>query len=291
MILKTSIDCMECIIKQLVKVSKFINASKEQQIIASKNLFKMLSEVDFNKTNPEIMGVAWNILTDAFGDDNPYKEVKSFYNGLLLDIYEDVEGVINKSDSKFMTALKIAVIGNIIDLGAKHTFSKEDVLKRIKNYQDVSFRKDDSKKLEQSILDANTILYIGDNCGEIVLDKLFIQTIKTLNKNVKVFFGVRGGPILNDITIEDFNDVKMGEVATCISSENAVPGTVLKDSSKNFNDLFNSADVVIAKGMGNFESLSDDKRNGLFFLLMTKCEYVSKTIGVDMMDLVITENN
>jgi uncharacterized protein with ATP-grasp and redox domains len=190
----------------------------------------------------------------------------------------------------FITALKIAVIGNIIDFGARHTFSKEEVIRRIENYQEMSFRKDDSKKLKQSILNANTILYIGDNCGEIVLDKLFIETIHLLNKDVKVYFGVRGGPILNDVTIEDFNQVKMGEVATCISSENAVPGTILKDSSKAFNDLFNSADVVIAKGQGNFESLSDIKRDNLYLLLMSKCDYVSNIIGVKTMDFVLIEN-
>jgi len=288
--MKTSLDCMECNIKQLVKVSKFVNASEEKQKIASKKVFEMLSNVDFNKTNPEIMGETWKILADVFGNDNPYKEIKSFYNNLLLDIYEDVKEIVNNSDDVFQAALKVAVIGNIVDFGAKNSFTKEEVIKRINNYEEMSFKKDDSIKLKQNILKAKTILYIGDNCGEIVLDKIFIEVIKTLNKDVKIYFGVRGGSILNDVTIEDFNEVKMGELASCISSENAVPGTILKDSSKTFNDLFNSADVIIAKGMGNFESLSDNKRSNLYLLLMTKCEYVSKVIGVNLLDFVLIEN-
>ncbi len=288
--MKTSLDCMECNVKQLIKVSEFVGASEEQQVIASKKLFKMLSDVDFDKTNPEIMGDSWKIFVEVFHNENPYKEIKLFYNNLLLDIYDDVKAIINNSDNIFLTALKIAVIGNIIDFGANHTFSKEDIFKRIKNYKEMTFSKDDSKVLEQNILNAKTILYIGDNCGEIVLDKLFIEMIHSLNKDVKVFFGVRGGNILNDVTIEDFNQVNMGEVATCISSENAVPGTILKNSSKAFYDLFYSADVVIAKGQGNFESLSDDKRNNLYLLLMSKCDYVSRTIGVDTMDFVLIEN-
>ena len=288
--MKTSLDCMECNIKQLIKVSKFVGASKEQQVVASKKLFKMLSEVNFDTSNPEIMGETWKIIVDVYKNNNPYKEIKSFYNNLLLEMYDDVRDVIKESGNLFITALKIAVIGNIIDFGARHTFSKEEVIRRIEHYQEMSFRKDDSKKLKQSILNANTILYIGDNCGEIVLDKLFIETIHLLNKDVKVYFGVRGGPILNDVTIEDFNQVKMGEVATCISSENAVPGTILKDSSKVFNDLFNSADIVIAKGQGNYESLSDNKRNDLYMLLMSKCDYVSNIIGVDTLDFVLIEN-
>jgi uncharacterized protein with ATP-grasp and redox domains len=288
--MKVSLDCMECNIKQLIKISNFVNASEAQQITASKKLFKMLSEVDFNKSNPEIMGESWKIIVDIYGNDNPYKEIKSFYNNLLLEVYDDIRSIIKESDNPFLTALKIAVIGNIIDFGARHTFSKEEVIKRIKNHQEMSFKKDDSKKFEQSILNAKTILYIGDNCGEIVLDKLFIETLCFLNKEVKVYFGVRGGAILNDVTVEDFNEVKMGEVATCVSSENAVPGTILKDSSKVFNDLFYNADVVIAKGQGNFESLSEVKRNGLYLLLMSKCNYVSSIIGVDTLDFVLIEN-
>ena len=288
--MKVSLDCMECNIKQLIKISNFINASEDQQITASKKLFKMLSEVDFNKSNPEIMGESWKIIVDIYGNDNPYKEIKSFYNNLLLEVYDDIRSIIKESDNPFLTALKIAVIGNIIDFGARHTFSKEEVIKRIENHQEMSFKKDDSKKFEQSILNAKTILYIGDNCGEIVLDKLFIETLCFLNKEVKVYFGVRGGAILNDVTVEDFNEVKMGEVATCVSSENAVPGTILKDSSKVFNDLFYNADVVIAKGQGNFESLSEVKRNGLYLLLMSKCNYVSSIIGVDTLDFVLIEN-
>ena len=281
---------MECNIKQLIKISNFVNASEAQQITASKKLFKMLSEVDFNKSNPEIMGESWKIIVDIYGNDNPYKEIKSFYNNLLLEVYDDIRSIIKESDNPFLTALKIAVIGNIIDFGARHTFSKEEVIKRIKNHQEMSFKKDDSKKFEQSILNAKTILYIGDNCGEIVLDKLFIETLCFLNKEVKVYFGVRGGAILNDVTVEDFNEVKMGEVATCVSSENAIPGTILKDSSKVFNDLFYNADIVIAKGQGNFESLSEVKRNGLYLLLMSKCNYVSSIIGVDTLDFVLIEN-
>ncbi len=288
--MKTSLDCMECNVKQLIKVSTFVNASSEKQVIASKRLFKMLSEVSFDKTNPEIMGETWKVLTDVYQDDNPYKEIKSFYNSLLLEVYNDIKEVIVKSEDKFTTALKIAVIGNIIDFGARHKFRKEEVLERINDYQSMSFALDDSSKLKENVLKAKTVLYIGDNCGEIVLDKLFIETIKSLNEEVIIYFGVRGGPILNDVTIDDFKEVSMGDVAKFVSSENAIPGTILKDSSKEFALLFEQADVVIAKGQGNFESLSDIKRKNLYLLLMSKCDYVSNIIGVNTMDFVLKEN-
>ena len=288
--MKTSLDCMECNVKQLIKVSTFVNASSEQQEIASKKMFKLLSEISFDKTNPEIMGETWKVMLDVFDTDNPYKEIKSFYNMLLMDAYDDIKRIIDESDNLFMTSLKIAVIGNIIDFGARHKFRKEEVLERIENYEEMSFSKDDSKRLKKGLLTAKTIFYIGDNCGEIVLDKLFIEIIHQMNKDAQIYFGVRGAPILNDVTIDDFNEVNMGDVATYISSENAVPGTVLRDSSTEFQELFRSADVVIAKGQGNFESLSSDKRENLYLLFMAKCNYVANLVGVDLMGFVLKEN-
>jgi hypothetical protein len=288
--MKTSLECMECNVKQLIKVSSFVNASSDLQEIASRKMFKLLSEISFEKTNPEIMGETWKLMLDVFKTNNPYKEIKSFYNTLLLDSYDDIKTIIEESDNLFMTSLKIAVIGNIIDFGARHKFRKEEVLERIKHYQEMNFAKDDSKRLQTGILEAKTILYIGDNCGEIVLDKLFIETIHKMNTDAHVFFGVRGGPVLNDVTIEDFNEVRMDEVATFISSENIVPGTVLKDSSPEFNTLFQTADVIIAKGQGNFESLSSVKRDHLYLLFMAKCDYVANLVGVDTMEFILQEN-
>lgn len=288
--MKTSLECMECNVKQLIKVSKFVNASGELQEIASRKLFRLLSEISFDKTNPEIMGETWKLMLEVFETDNPYKQIKSFYNMLLLDSYDDIKKIIMESDNLFMSSLKIAVIGNIIDFGARHKFSKEEVLMRIKNYKEMSFSKDDSEKLHNCLLTAKTIFYIGDNCGEIVLDKLFIETIHKMNKEAHIYFGVRGGPVLNDVTIDDFNEVNMGEVATYISSDNAVPGTVLKDSSKEFRELFHSADVVIAKGQGNFESLSSVKRKDLYLLFMAKCDYVADLVGVELMEFILQEN-
>lgn len=288
--MKTSLDCMECNVKQLIKVSNFVKASSELQEIAAKRMFKLLSEISFDKTNPEIMGETWKIMLDVFQIENPYKDIKTFYNTLLLESYDDIKKIIQESDNLFMTSLKIAVIGNIIDFGARHKFKKEEILERIKDYKEMSFSKDDSEKLYKSILSAKTIFYIGDNCGEIVLDKLFIETIHSINKEAHVYFGVRGGPILNDVTMDDFEQVVMDEMATYISSGNAVPGTVLKDSSEEFRQLFHKADVVIAKGQGNFESLSSEKRKDLYLLFMAKCNYVANLVGVDVMEFVLKEN-
>jgi len=289
--MKTSLMCMECNVSQVIKVSKLLNVSKEKQETAVKRIFKELSKVSYDKSNPEIMGeVTWKVMSEVFGNDNPYKEVKEIYNTLLMRMYSDLEQLINGSENKLDLALKMAVIGNVIDFAARHKFSKVELLDRIKKVNEIDFAIDYRESLWKKLNTCKQLLYIGDNCGEIVLDKLFIQTIKEFYPNIKVYFGVRGKPIINDVTFEDAEQVKMSEVATVISSGVAYPGTVLSKSSKEFNNIFNESEVVIAKGQGNYESLSDDKRKGLFLVLLAKCSYIANSIGVHKMDYIIKEN-
>ncbi len=289
--MKTSLMCMECNLKQLIKISNLLQVSDIQKEKAAKRLFKVLSAVDYDQTNPEIMEITWQVITSEFNNDNPYKEIKESYNNLLLSIYEETKQITNKADNKFLAALKIAVIGNIIDFGARHQFDKKMLLNQIRNSHDIFFQIDNVNQLKSSLEKGKQLLYIGDNCGEIVLDKLFIETIKELFPKIKIYFSVRGNPIINDITIEDAKMVKMDEVVEVISSGAQIPGTVLHKSSKEFQDVFHSSDVIIAKGQGNYESLNDIKREGLFLLFMSKCDFVSKTLGVKTMDYIVSHNN
>ena len=289
--MKTSLMCMECNIKQIIKISKMLNIDSEKQEIAAKRMFKGLSKISFNLTNPEILGtITWPIITEVFNNNNPYKEIKETYNNLLYNMYDDFKQQIDKSFDKIDLALKLAVIGNVIDFGARHEFSEEDVLERTRNVDTLTFKIDDSESLKNQLKTAKRLLYIGDNCGEIVLDKLFIETIKKEYPDLEIYFGVREAPVLNDVTKEDAYQVKMEEVAKIISSGVAYPGTVISASSKEFLDIYNSSDIVIAKGQGNYESLSDIKREGLFLILIVKCSYVAEDAHTEVMDYIIKEN-
>ena len=289
--MKTSLDCMECNVKQLIKLSKLLDASPQKQEEASKKLFEMLSKISYEYSNPYIMGETWRIITNVYNNPNPYKEIKSEFNQLLLSLYEETKYMVENSANPLESSLKTAVVGNIIDFAARHKFTKLDILERLKSYEDIVFSKDSSQKLLKNLSAAETLFYIGDNCGEIVLDKLFIEQIKKKNPDIKVTFGVRGNPIINDVTIEDAIEVNMQEFATVISSGMQVPGTIIEKTNQEFQKHFYESDVVIAKGHGNYESLSDTKRDNLYLTLMAKCDYVAKTIGCNTMDYVVIENN
>ncbi len=289
--MKTSLMCMECNIKQIIKLSNLLNVDNKKQEEAFKKIFSKLSNVSFDLTNPEIMGtITWPIITKVFNNDNPYKKIKAMYNELLYKLYNDFKEQVNKSEDKIDTALKLAVVGNVIDFGARHKFSKEDVLESTRNVDSLTFKIDDRKSFRKQLKTAKNLLYIGDNCGEIVLDRLFIQTIKEEYPNLEIYFGVREAPVLNDVTEEDAYQVKMQEVAKIIKSGVAYPGTVLRASSKEFVDIFNKSDIVIAKGQGNFESLSDIKRKGLYLILIVKCGYIAEVANTEVMDYIVKEN-
>jgi uncharacterized protein with ATP-grasp and redox domains len=135
---------------------------------------------------------------------------------------------------------------------------------------------------------AGTLLYIGDNAGEIVFDKLLLETIAAQHPAMKRLFAVRGGPVINDVTDRDAERVKMGEVAEVVSTGYAAPGVILKRSSRKFRRAFASADLVLAKGQGNYESLAAEGGAKVFFLLRAKCRVIARDLGVEIGHFVFT---
>lgn len=289
--MKMDIRCLQCNVQQMIKIADFTNVSEAQKEHVARQLFGYLKEVDFKKSNPEIMKGTWQIITEGFGTFNPYQTIKAQYNNGLLAMYEEMKELLKTSSNPFESALKMAAMGNIIDFGPSHSFSQEGLIKELKSLEDRKvFEIDNGEQLYQQLKNAKELLYIGDNCGEIVLDKLFIEVIGEMFPELDIHFSVRGMPILNDVTKVDAEMVGMNNVAKIIENGDGAPGTVLEQTSLEFQAKFNSADVVIAKGQGNYEGLSDMKREGLFLVLMAKCSLVSENIGVETMKCVCIEN-
>lgn len=282
--------CFICDLNQTRKVSEFLKLDKEVEEKLLKTTQTYLDTCDMKKTNPEIMAEIWKEITPILKTDNPYKEIKSYYNQLLLSLEDSITLLISKSKDSLLTALKLVITGNLIDFAAKHTFNKELLLEMINTVEDTHLVIDDSMHLFSCLNETKTLLYLGDNCGEIVLDKYFIKLLKEHYPRIHVYYGVRGKAIVNDVTIEDAIEVHMDEVATVISNGDGALGTVLKNTSLEFQEVFNKSDVVICKGQGNYEGLYSNKKENLFFMFMAKCELVSKPIGVDTMSIVCMKN-
>lgn len=213
--------------------------------------------------------------------DDPFRAIKKTSTDLLLARYEELKKMIETARDPLYTALRFATIGNAIDLGANPDCDIEDELARL---QDRDFDVCDYDEFRQSLKDARHILYIADNAGETVLDRLLIECMSK-----PTTYAVRSRPIINDATIDDARQAGLDTVADIISSGSDAPGTVWSLCSDRFKELFSDADMVISKGQGNYETLSDQKRP-LFFLLKVKCPVIARDIHAEMGDLVLKKN-
>ena len=283
---KTS-DCRECYVKQMHELATLCGRDDAtlQQMLAIKD--EVLAGLGGERIRPDHMGELLARVTPLLGTDDPYREIKREYNQLLLDREKDCSALIEAADEPFQLALRYAVAGNLVDFGGKNTFTREDVTALIDRVPEIAFAHDDSESLLAAVRRARSIMYLGDNCGEIVLDKLMIEQILRENPSVQVTYGVRGGPAINDVTLDDAEQVGMADVARVLSSGVATPTTVLSASTEEFRRTFFDADLVISKGMGNFEVLIDGcDREDVYFLLMTKCPLVTDLVGVPLMSFV-----
>jgi hypothetical protein len=244
------------------------------------SFFNRLLDKDENNSSPGIQRLLQHKLREMNGVVDPYYKEKQQSNRIAFKLYNEWKPKVLVSDNPFDLALRLAIAGNIMDYGVDHVF---DIQKTIKKALLADFSLDHSSILKQSIKDAKSILYLGDNAGEIVFDKLFIETIMHPN----VIFAVKDAPILNDVTFDDAEDVGMNEVADVISNGYDASSTLLDKCSKEFLDAYHSADVIISKGQGNLEGLINEKDPRIFFLFMVKCEVIAERVGVEKGSFVV----
>ena len=281
--MKISKHCFPCLMKQIIKTADIVGAENLDEIF--RESFEFLAKADFSKTSPDISGDIYSIFSEKTGIYDPFKELKTYYNRLFLEKLPLFEEKIHS----FRDAVKFAVLGNIVDFSAIRVDIDSEIEKLFPAAESIDFTIDDSDNLLADIRTANTLLYLGDNCGEICIDKLLIKRIREINPSCRVYFGVRGAPAANDNTVEDALFVKMDEVAEIIGNGDGSLGTVLSRTCDEFRKIYKSADVIISKGQGNYESLSDETEN-IYFLFMIKCPVIAEYAGVPERSLVCAKN-
>ncbi len=225
-----------------------------------------------------------NVLKRYTNNPDPYKEAKKQSNDLVLKMYPELRTQILLSDNPFDTALRLAIAGNIIDFAISSSY---DLHATINNVLQSDFAINHSQELKKALSDARTVLYLGDNAGEIVLDKLLIENIMHPN----LYFAVRGAPVLNDATTEDAEYVGMDMVADVVPNGYDAPSTIVEKCSEQFREVFDMADVIISKGQGNLEGLLGTKNKDIYFLLMVKCNVIADALNVKKGDFVVKKMN
>lgn len=280
--------CLPCIVNQVIKVANITGVDSKEELL--REVFAYLSKMDFKTTTtPEIIGEIFDMIKIHTKNTDPYRETRNYYNTLFMKLLPEFEKKVEQAENSFLAALRYAIVGNIIDFNPIHNTLLEDIYETFEKMEQLELVIDDSQALTEDIKNANILLYLGDNCGEICMDKILLKKIKELNPNAKLYFGVRGKPVVNDSIAEDAYAVGIDEYAQVIDNGDGSLGTVLHRTSPAFKEAYRQADVIIAKGQANYECLSEDNKN-IYFLLMTKCDVIANDIGVGEKKMICMKN-
>ncbi|MCD4688896.1 MAG: ARMT1-like domain-containing protein [Desulfuromonadaceae bacterium] len=285
-------DCFSCVVNQALSASHFAGLSEEQtqRIVEVAEAGLEESKSTSILVQHVVRRVA-DAIIKAKGESSSfdiYAEIKQKSNLLSLDYAESLQEKIDTSVSPFETGLQIAAAGNIIDFGSRDHTSL-DLDKELRSLATVPFTRYDLAALRESLKTASMLLYLCDNSGEIVFDMLFIKQLQREYPDLEIVAALRDSPIINDATLVDAKTVGLDRLVTTISSGSIYPGTILTETTVEFQNIYASADVILSKGQGNFETLLPLADGRIFFLLRIKCDYMATLSQVERDSLVLIQ--
>lgn len=276
--------CFFCFTRAFEKLLLQFELSDQQKNDFTRRLAAAYAQTNGDFSAPVFARELHAILRSFTQNPDPYLLVKQHSNNLVLQKYPELKQQVINADDPFEMALRLAIAGNIIDFAVSSHF---DLDATIDHVLASNFAINHANNLRMALREAKSVLYLGDNCGELVLDKLFIETIM----HPHMQFAVRGAPAINDATLDDARSVGMQQVADLISNGYDAPSTLLEYCSDDFKDAFQKADVIISKGQGNLEGLIGNTDKHIFFLLMVKCDVIAEIIGVKKGTFVVIDNH
>ena len=279
--MRTYLDCIPCFFQQALKTARLANLPEDEQQQILIEFGRRLSEFSLQSSPPEIALRLYADIAARAGRD-PFKEIREKSNRQVLDLYSGLQGRIEDSSDPFRTAVRLAIAGNVIDYGTPGEF---DIMKEIETVLEVEFGAFMFREFQNALRRAETVLYLCDNAGEIVFDRLLIEEIKRQYPG-EVIAVVRGGPVLNDVIMEDARQIGLDRICQVISNGSNAPGTLIGDCSDEFLQLYHDTDLVISKGQGNFETLWGEEKN-IFFLFKIKCAVVARHVSGQVGDTVL----
>jgi hypothetical protein len=250
-----------------------------------KEVMKHLQNISFTNSPPEISREVHQIIRKVTKSKDPYKKVKDQSNQTAKNQYLHLKKLMRESDDPLLMAIKLSIVGNVIDFGTMNRFNLDDM---INNAINRDFDGNSYSEFKNTLEKSETILFLADNTGEIFFDKLLIEELK--NRQKKITYVVKANPIINDATIDDVYFAGINKLARIIEGDAgqklSSPGMILSYASKDFLELFESSDMIISKGQGNYEGLSDVNRK-VFFMLVVKCPLVAKDIKNEIGKLIL----
>ncbi len=269
--MKTALECLPCYLRQAMQVVRLSTDNSELQIEALQKVAELASKMDMDKTPPENSVAVYRALAAITACPDPYRKIKKESNEQALALLPQFSDMVAKATDPLDIAFRLAIGGNIIDYGAMQSFDIDETMERCLQRE---YAIDDSGLLLQRLrnLDSDAkVLYLADNSGEIVYDSLVVKELSAMGLDVTV--AVKSGAIINDALLEDARSAGLESYATILENGTSCPGTPLASISDELMVAFENADIILSKGQGNFETLSEAQAE-IFFLLTVKCSVV-----------------
>ena len=282
--METYVDCIPCFLRQALEAGRM--ASDDERVVGRimQQVLQEAAAFSLDLTPPHMGQRIHRIVRTVSGHADPYREVKTRQNRLGAEWYPHLRQRAEQAPNPRDFALRLAVAGNVIDLGPPDNRPDEAPEAMEQDALSRQLAIDHRIAFWRAVDRADRILYLADNAGEIFLDRLLVEYLP----QGKVTVAVRGGPAINDVTLEDLDGTGFGEVAEVIGNGSDAPGTILEDCSEAFLERYHAADVIISKGQGNYETLSRADRH-IFFLLRVKCPVLARDMGCQVGEPVVKE--
>jgi len=283
--MRTYIDCIPCFLRQALDSLRIATEDEKLREDVLRRVLRLCAEIDMHSSPPAMAQTIHGLIRRMTGVEDPYLDTKNRWNCLALQMYPELKERVNSSAKPLETAVRLAIAGNIIDFGVNSHLSQQQVERAIAESLEAPLDLKALEDFEAAVAEAGEILYLGDNAGEIVFDRLLLEELT----KEKITFVVKARPIINDATIEDARITGLTDIVSIIDNGSAAPGTILEDCSPQFRRRFDEANLIIAKGQGNYETLSDVEKD-IFFVLKAKCGVAARHLGCDVGDLVLVRS-
>ena len=283
--MKTYLDCHPCFLRQALDAARLAGADEQQQKAVLDRVCDVLKSIPPASTPPEIGDQVHRVVRRQTPGGDPYLELKKASTAKALRLYPRMKELLAEADNPLDVALRLSIAGNIMDAGPNRDYDLWETVERVLAQP---FAVDDGAALRSALSKTDGVLYLGDNAGEAVFDRVLIESL-----GVPVAYAVKGGPTLNDATREDALAAGLDRVAQIVDTGLDAPGTILDQTreracSKEFRRVYDQADLVIAKGQANYETLSEEGTK-VFFLLQAKCPIIALDVGVPVRSIVLKQ--
>ena len=276
--MKVSAECMHCLVKrQADNIKKYSDEEKKAEYLGK--VLGIIANNAAEEPAPVLLSHIGRLHEEYFGKPFSFDELKKGYNAMMLEKENEIRGKIGKAQDPLALALRFAQIGNFIDFGAMDSVDDGKLMEFLEQAETLPLSEDTYAKFTENLKTAKKLVYMTDNCGEVVLDKLLLETIAGIAPHVEKTIIVRGEPVLNDATMEDALQVGIEACGKVIPNGTNIAGTYIPWLSAEAKQAMGEADLLISKGQGNFESLHGCGLN-IYYLFLCKCQWFMERFGL-----------